>query len=159
MSEASHAKRIQGMDVKFQSSKQVLCSRVDAELLHREEEGQRRGPEGAGGKQREGAQGVRGGGPSDRPTAEAAAGSTREVSPGKSWDSWSDSEDEFFECLSDQGEGEAPHAEGDKEGSKVKAEGRLHPQGNMTLLNSTEPLYIPVTQVSIRPSVTASHTF
>ncbi|KAL3051972.1 hypothetical protein OYC64_002070 [Pagothenia borchgrevinki] len=89
---------------------------------------------------------VSGGGPSDRPTAEAAAGSTREVSPGKSWDSWSDSEDEFFECLSDQGEGEAPHAEGDKEGSKVKAEGRLHPQGNMTLLNSTEPLYIPVTQ-------------
>ncbi|KAF3854074.1 hypothetical protein F7725_014762 [Dissostichus mawsoni] len=85
---------------------------------------------------------VSGGGPSDRPTA----GSTREVSPGKSWDSWSDSEDEFFECLSDQGEGEAPHAEGDKEGSKVKAEGRLHPQGNMTLLNSTELLYIPVTQ-------------
>jgi len=67
----------------------------------------------------------------------------REVSPGKSWDSWSDSEEEFFECLSDQGEIEA-----EKDGSKSKAEGRLHPHNNATLLNSTEPLYVPVTQVS-----------
>uniref|UniRef100_A0A8D3B901 Rab3 GTPase-activating protein catalytic subunit n=1 Tax=Scophthalmus maximus TaxID=52904 RepID=A0A8D3B901_SCOMX len=71
---------------------------------------------------------------------------TREVSPGKSWDSWSDSEDEFFECLSDQGEVEAPHTEGEKDGSKSKAEGRLHPFNNMTLLNSTDLLYVPVTQ-------------
>ncbi|XP_071319577.1 rab3 GTPase-activating protein catalytic subunit [Trachinotus anak] len=76
----------------------------------------------------------------------ATASGAREVSPGKSWDSWSDSEDEFFECLSDQGEAEAPHAEGEKEGSKGKAEGRLHPYNNMTLLNSTEPLYVPITQ-------------
>ncbi|XP_059181022.1 rab3 GTPase-activating protein catalytic subunit isoform X2 [Centropristis striata] len=72
--------------------------------------------------------------------------STREVSPGKSWDSWSDSEDEFFECLSDQGDIEAPHTEAEKNGTKSKAEGRLHPYNNTTLLNSTEPLYIPVTQ-------------
>lgn len=73
--------------------------------------------------------------------------STRELSPGKSWDSWSDSEDEFFECLSDQGEMEAPRTEDDKNGSKSKAEGRLHPYNNMTLLKSGEPLYVPVTQV------------
>ncbi|XP_039990752.1 rab3 GTPase-activating protein catalytic subunit isoform X2 [Xiphias gladius] len=79
-------------------------------------------------------------------TVTTSSNSTREVSPGKSWDSWSDSEDEFYECLSDQGEVEAPHTEGDKEGSKSKAEGRLHPYNNMTLLNSTEPLYVPVTQ-------------
>uniref|UniRef100_A0A7N6AA81 Rab3 GTPase-activating protein catalytic subunit n=1 Tax=Anabas testudineus TaxID=64144 RepID=A0A7N6AA81_ANATE len=68
------------------------------------------------------------------------------VSPGKSWDSWSDSEDEFFECLSDQGESEAPPADEEKDGSKSKAEGRLHPYNNMTLLNSSEPLYVPITQ-------------
>uniref|UniRef100_A0A3Q1KE33 Rab3 GTPase-activating protein catalytic subunit n=1 Tax=Anabas testudineus TaxID=64144 RepID=A0A3Q1KE33_ANATE len=72
--------------------------------------------------------------------------STKEVSPGKSWDSWSDSEDEFFECLSDQGESEAPPADEEKDGSKSKAEGRLHPYNNMTLLNSSEPLYVPITQ-------------
>ncbi|XP_070847256.1 rab3 GTPase-activating protein catalytic subunit isoform X1 [Chaetodon trifascialis] len=72
--------------------------------------------------------------------------STREVSPGKSWDSWSDSEDEFFECLSDQGEIEAPHTEGEKDDNKSKAEGRLHAYNDMTLLNSIEPLYVPVTQ-------------
>ncbi|KAM3862415.1 rab3 GTPase-activating protein catalytic subunit isoform 2-T2 [Diretmus argenteus] len=76
---------------------------------------------------------------------------TREVSPGKLWDSWSDSEDEFFECLSDQEEmKEAMPAGGEKGGakdiSKVKPDGRLHTHGNMILLNSTEPLYIPVTQ-------------
>lgn len=81
--------------------------------------------------------------------ATTASTSTREVSPGKSWDSWSDSEDEFFECLSDQGEIEAPHTEEDKNGRKSKAEGRLHPYNNMTLLNSVEPLYVPVTQVRI----------
>lgn len=79
----------------------------------------------------------------------AESGSAKEASPGKSWESWSDSEDEFFECLSDQGEADAPQAEGDKDGSKTKAEGRLHPYNNMTLLNSTEPLYVPVTQVSL----------
>lgn len=71
--------------------------------------------------------------------------STKEASPGKSWDSWSDSEEEFFECLSDQGEMEAPQTE---ESSKRKAEGRLHQHNSMTLLNSSEPLYVPVTQVS-----------
>uniref|UniRef100_A0A8C9Y8R2 Rab3 GTPase-activating protein catalytic subunit n=1 Tax=Sander lucioperca TaxID=283035 RepID=A0A8C9Y8R2_SANLU len=75
-----------------------------------------------------------------------SGGCQNEVSPGKSWDSWSDSEDEFFECLSDQGEIETPHPEVEKHGSKSKAEGRLHPYNNMTLLNSTEPLYVPVTQ-------------
>uniref|UniRef100_A0A8C9YAE8 Rab3 GTPase-activating protein catalytic subunit n=1 Tax=Sander lucioperca TaxID=283035 RepID=A0A8C9YAE8_SANLU len=95
---------------------------------------------------------VSGGCQNGRPVPQSAASpitastSTREVSPGKSWDSWSDSEDEFFECLSDQGEIETPHPEVEKHGSKSKAEGRLHPYNNMTLLNSTEPLYVPVTQ-------------
>nr|XP_043869718.1 rab3 GTPase-activating protein catalytic subunit isoform X2 [Solea senegalensis] len=95
---------------------------------------------------------VSGGGPnsSQRPESATltatAAGSTKEVSPGKSWDSWSDSEEEFFECLSDQGEAEAQHNDGEKNGSKNKAEGRLHPFNSMTLLNSSEPLYVPVTQ-------------
>lgn len=85
---------------------------------------------------------------------------TREVSPGKSWDSWSDSDDEFFECLSDQGEMEAPHTEGGKDGSKIKPEGRMHPYNNMILLNSTELLYVPVTQVSISVSVfSLTHSF
>lgn len=57
--------------------------------------------------------------------ATSASSSTREMSQGKSWDSWSDSEEEFFECLSDQGETEATQAEG-------RAEGRLHPYNNMT---------------------------
>lgn len=85
----------------------------------------------------------------DRSSTAAALTSTKEVSPGKSWDSWSDSEDEFFECVSDQGETEAPHTEEEKTASKSKAEGRLHQYNNMTLLNSTEPLYVPVTQVRI----------
>lgn len=84
--------------------------------------------------------------------------STREVSPGKSWESWSDSEDEFFECLSDQGEMEAPHTEEDMNGSQSKAEGRLHPYNNMTLLNSEEPLYVPVTQVWLSLSFCHSST-
>ncbi|XP_063070153.1 rab3 GTPase-activating protein catalytic subunit [Engraulis encrasicolus] len=79
------------------------------------------------------------------------ASTSAEVSPGKSWESWSeDSEDEFFECLSDTEElkEEATAAEGGgaKEASKAKPEGRLQPHGNLTLLNSDEPLYIPVTQ-------------
>ncbi|GLD71007.1 rab3 GTPase-activating protein catalytic subunit [Lates japonicus] len=51
-----------------------------------------------------------GSGQNSCPSPESATGTTtastsaREVSPGKSWDSWSDSEEEFFECLSDQGE-------------------------------------------------------
>ncbi|XP_028991028.1 rab3 GTPase-activating protein catalytic subunit isoform X2 [Betta splendens] len=72
--------------------------------------------------------------------------STKEASPGKSWESWSDSEDEFFECFSDQGEVEAPPADEQKDGSKTKAEGRLQPYNNMTLLKSPELLYIPITQ-------------
>uniref|UniRef100_A0AAX7TVC7 Uncharacterized protein n=1 Tax=Astatotilapia calliptera TaxID=8154 RepID=A0AAX7TVC7_ASTCA len=67
--------------------------------------------------------------------ATSASSSTREMSQGKSWDSWSDSEEEFFECLSDQGETEATQAEG-------RAEGSLHPYNNMTQLNSAEPLYV-----------------
>lgn len=78
--------------------------------------------------------------------ATSASSSTREMSQGKSWDSWSDSEEEFFECLSDQGETEATQAEG-------RAEGRLHPYNNMTLLNSAEPLYVPVTQVRVTASL------
>ncbi|MED6245652.1 Rab3 GTPase-activating protein catalytic subunit [Ataeniobius toweri] len=77
-----------------------------------------------------------------------ASGSTttKEPSQGKSWDSRSDSEEEFFECPSDQGEMETFQTEGEKDSSRFKAEGRLHPYNNMTLLNSTEPLYVPVTQ-------------
>lgn len=92
-------------------------------------------------------------------TAMTVSTSTKEVSPGKSWDSWSDSDDEFFECLSDQGEIEVAHTQGES-----KAEGRLHPYNNMTLLNSMEPLYVPVTQVRIsiclyhRLSHSHSHT-
>ncbi|XP_036427001.1 rab3 GTPase-activating protein catalytic subunit isoform X1 [Colossoma macropomum] len=66
-------------------------------------------------------------------------------SPGKSWDSWSDSEEEFYECLSDTEEMKEVPAEGAK-GAKVKPEGRLQPHGKLTLLNSDEPLYIPITQ-------------
>ncbi|KAG7254535.1 hypothetical protein CRUP_034681, partial [Coryphaenoides rupestris] len=90
--------------------------------------------------------------------AEGGAGAAREASPGKSWDSWSDSEDEFFECLSDQEEAAAAK-DGDAErGSRAKPpdgrlhspDGRLHPHGKMTLLHSsTEPLYIPITQRAI----------
>uniref|UniRef100_A0A672HTU9 Rab3 GTPase-activating protein catalytic subunit n=1 Tax=Salarias fasciatus TaxID=181472 RepID=A0A672HTU9_SALFA len=86
-------------------------------------------------------------GPDSGTTAAASASTAaREMSHGKSWDSWSDSEEEFFECLSDQGEPDFSHTEGEKDGSKRKAEGRLHAFNNMTLLNSTEPLYVPVTQ-------------
>uniref|UniRef100_A0A8B9KJQ6 Rab3 GTPase-activating protein catalytic subunit n=1 Tax=Astyanax mexicanus TaxID=7994 RepID=A0A8B9KJQ6_ASTMX len=66
-------------------------------------------------------------------------------SPGKSWDSWSDSEDEFYECLSDTEEMKEAPAEGAK-GAKSKPDGRLQPHGKLTLLNSDEPLYIPITQ-------------
>lgn len=43
---------------------------------------------------------------------------------------------------------EASQNEGGRDGSKGKAEGRLHPYNNMTLLASAEPLYVPVTQVA-----------
>ncbi|KAM9305112.1 rab3 GTPase-activating protein catalytic subunit isoform 1-T1 [Gastrophryne carolinensis] len=73
---------------------------------------------------------------------------------GKSWDSWSDSEDEFFECHSDteelqDGTQEAtrkPTKEEVKEAASLQPDGRLHQFGKMTLLNTEEPLYIPVTQ-------------
>ncbi|KAK2910702.1 hypothetical protein Q8A73_008417 [Channa argus] len=89
-----------------------------------------------------------GSGQTSCPSTETAVVTTskREVSPGKSWDSWSDSEEEFFECLSDQGETEASHIDEENRGSKSKAEGRLHPLRKLTLLNSAEPLYVPVTQ-------------
>ncbi|XP_069472663.1 rab3 GTPase-activating protein catalytic subunit isoform X2 [Ambystoma mexicanum] len=69
----------------------------------------------------------------------------------KSWDSWSDSEDEFFECLSDTDELKGNGQEGGKKsGSKLttnlKPEGRLHQSGKLTLLCTGEPLFIPVTQ-------------
>ncbi|KAF4026507.1 hypothetical protein G4228_018634 [Cervus hanglu yarkandensis] len=70
---------------------------------------------------------------------------------GKSWDSWSDSEEEFFECLSDteelKGNGqESGKKGGPKEMASLKPEGRLHQHGKLTLLHNGEPLYIPVTQ-------------
>uniref|UniRef100_A0ABI7YDI6 Rab3 GTPase-activating protein catalytic subunit n=1 Tax=Felis catus TaxID=9685 RepID=A0ABI7YDI6_FELCA len=70
---------------------------------------------------------------------------------GKSWDSWSDSEEEFFECLSDteelKGNGqESGKKGGPKETASLKPEGRLHQHGKLTLLHNGEPLYIPVTQ-------------
>ncbi|XP_027273560.1 rab3 GTPase-activating protein catalytic subunit isoform X1 [Cricetulus griseus] len=69
----------------------------------------------------------------------------------KSWDSWSDSEEEFFECLSDtedlKGNGqESGKKGGPKEMANLKPEGRLHQHGKLTLLYNGEPLYIPVTQ-------------
>ncbi|KAM5153307.1 rab3 GTPase-activating protein catalytic subunit [Mantella aurantiaca] len=72
---------------------------------------------------------------------------------GKSWDSWSDSEDEFFECHSDTEElkeSESTKKESIKEEAKeakpLKPDGRLHQFGNVTLLSTGEPLYIPITQ-------------
>lgn len=70
---------------------------------------------------------------------------------GKSWDSWSDSEEEFFECLSDTEElktngQESGRKGGLKEMANLKPEGRLYQHGKLTLLQNGEPLYIPVTQ-------------
>uniref|UniRef100_H0X8T5 Rab3 GTPase-activating protein catalytic subunit n=1 Tax=Otolemur garnettii TaxID=30611 RepID=H0X8T5_OTOGA len=70
---------------------------------------------------------------------------------GKSWDSWSDSEEEYFECLSDteelKGNGqESGKKGGHKEMANLKPEGRLYQHGKLTLLHTGEPLYIPVTQ-------------
>ncbi|XP_061299623.1 rab3 GTPase-activating protein catalytic subunit isoform X1 [Pezoporus flaviventris] len=79
----------------------------------------------------------------------------KEKEVGKSWESWSDSEEEFFECLSDtedlKGNGQengkkGGAKEGNKEPVNVKPEGRLHPHGKLTLLHPGEPLYIPITQ-------------
>lgn len=73
--------------------------------------------------------------------------SAPQASPGKTKESWSDSEDEFFECLSDAEDMTDTPADGVKgAGAKLKPEGRLQPHGKLTLLNSDEPLYIPVTQ-------------
>ncbi|XP_024140903.1 rab3 GTPase-activating protein catalytic subunit [Oryzias melastigma] len=74
----------------------------------------------------------------------SASSSAKETSQGKSWESWSDSEDEFYECLSEQGE-EGPQTEAGHNGAS-RAEGRLHPYNNLTLLHSSEPLFVPVTQ-------------
>ncbi|NXW50203.1 RB3GP protein, partial [Nyctiprogne leucopyga] len=82
----------------------------------------------------------------------------KEKEVGKSWESWSDSEEEFFECLSDtedlKGNGQengkkGGAKEGNKEPVNLKPEGRLHPHGKLTLLHPGEPLYIPITQVSL----------
>ncbi|NXC20792.1 RB3GP protein, partial [Corythaeola cristata] len=79
----------------------------------------------------------------------------KEKEVGKSWESWSDSEEEFFECLSDtedlKGNGQENGKKGggkesNKEPVNLKPEGRLHPHGKLTLLHPGEPLYIPVTQ-------------
>ncbi|KTF85694.1 hypothetical protein cypCar_00028496 [Cyprinus carpio] len=87
-------------------------------------------------------------GASDRSRLGPESAGPAEVSPGKSWDSWSDSEEEFFECLSDTEEMKDTESE-KKPGSKSRAEGRLQPHGKLTLLKSPEPLYIPVTQVEL----------
>ncbi|XP_059822242.1 rab3 GTPase-activating protein catalytic subunit [Hypanus sabinus] len=87
---------------------------------------------------------------------------SKESSQQKSWDSWSDSEDEFFECLSDteelkesrqESETKKGMTKGDKnnEGAKkdvqkYKPDGRLHQHGKLTLLLTGDPLYIPLTQ-------------
>ncbi|XP_042620408.1 rab3 GTPase-activating protein catalytic subunit-like [Cyprinus carpio] len=84
-------------------------------------------------------------GASDRSRPGPESAGPAEVSPGKSWDSWSDSEEEFFECLSDTEEMKDTESE-KKAANKSRAEGRLQPHGKLTLLKSPEPLYIPVTQ-------------
>lgn len=70
---------------------------------------------------------------------------------GKSWESWSDSEEEFFECISDtedlKGNGQENGKKGAKEPVNLKPEGRLHPHGKLMLLHPGEPLYVPITQV------------
>ncbi|XP_078084242.1 rab3 GTPase-activating protein catalytic subunit isoform X9 [Mustelus asterias] len=80
-----------------------------------------------------------------------------ESSQQKSWESWSDSEDEFFECLSDTedlkvsemkdgtAKGEVKDG-GKKENQKWRPEGRLHQHGKLTLLHTGDPLCVPVTQ-------------
>nr|XP_015213851.1 PREDICTED: rab3 GTPase-activating protein catalytic subunit isoform X3 [Lepisosteus oculatus] len=72
-------------------------------------------------------------------------GSAPEPAQGKSWDSWSDSEEEFFECVSDADE-LRDGSQGGEEAPRARPEGRLHPHGKLTLLHTQEPLYIPVTQ-------------
>ncbi|XP_051884466.1 rab3 GTPase-activating protein catalytic subunit isoform X1 [Pristis pectinata] len=85
-----------------------------------------------------------------------------ESSQQKSWDSWSDSEDEFFECLSDTEDlkesrqesetkegttkGEKKDEGGKKDIQKCRPDGRLHQHGKLTLLLTGDPLYIPLTQ-------------
>uniref|UniRef100_S4RHY6 Rab3 GTPase-activating protein catalytic subunit n=1 Tax=Petromyzon marinus TaxID=7757 RepID=S4RHY6_PETMA len=78
-------------------------------------------------------------------------GTSAEMAAQKPWDSWSeDSEDEFFECesdLSDGGEGAEEGEEGSTEATaQRKPDGRLHQHGEITLIESGEPLYIPITQ-------------
>ncbi|XP_069791288.1 rab3 GTPase-activating protein catalytic subunit isoform X4 [Narcine bancroftii] len=76
-----------------------------------------------------------------------------EPSQQKSWDSWSDSEEEFFECLSDteelkESEPKERTTKDDKKKDvqKSRPEGRLHQHGKLTLLLTGDPLYIPLTQ-------------
>ncbi|KAJ0070544.1 hypothetical protein NL108_015537, partial [Boleophthalmus pectinirostris] len=75
-----------------------------------------------------------GGGSSDGAAASPSDGA---AAPSTSWESWSDSEDEFYECVSDLSES----GHGDR-----KPEGRLRAHGDMKLLHADQPLYIPVTQ-------------
>ncbi|XP_049583647.1 rab3 GTPase-activating protein catalytic subunit isoform X7 [Syngnathus scovelli] len=79
-------------------------------------------------------------------TAANSSSQITALSPGKFLDSWSDSEEEFFECLSDQWDTESPCIRREKDGNNARAEGRMHPCHNMTLLNSSDLLFIPVTQ-------------
>ncbi|CAN2390051.1 Rab3 GTPase-activating protein catalytic subunit [Pristimantis euphronides] len=89
-------------------------------------------------------------------TASGSPSSTAELDKnkyelGKSWDSWSDSEEEFFECHSDTEELKENGQEAAKKSVKeeketAKPDGRLHQSGNLTLLRSGERLYIPITQ-------------
>ncbi|CAJ0940640.1 unnamed protein product [Ranitomeya imitator] len=87
----------------------------------------------------------------------AAESEKNKYEVGKSWDSWSDSEDEFFECHSDTEEMKESSQEEAKKKSKeevkelLKPDGRLHQSGNLTLLQSAEPLYVPITQVTSEP--------
>ncbi|XP_066431238.1 rab3 GTPase-activating protein catalytic subunit isoform X1 [Eleutherodactylus coqui] len=88
--------------------------------------------------------------PASDPTTAESDRNKYEV--GKSWDSWSDSEDEFFECHSDTEEMKESSQEVAKKSAKEEAketpkpDGRLHQSGSLTLLQTGEPLYIPVTQ-------------
>ncbi|KAK7877036.1 hypothetical protein WMY93_032254 [Mugilogobius chulae] len=54
-------------------------------------------------------------------------------------ESWSDSDDEFYECVSDLSESASNE-------SRRRAEGRLRQHQDLRLLKTEEPLYVPVTQ-------------
>ncbi|XP_033842507.1 rab3 GTPase-activating protein catalytic subunit [Periophthalmus magnuspinnatus] len=70
-------------------------------------------------------------------TSVKKAETDKDAAPTTSWESWSDSEDEFYECVSDLSE---------SNNSERKPEGRLKQHRDMRLLHTHQPLYIPVTQ-------------